>query len=139
MLTRSFRTNVSQMSSKEKTEWIMKAINEIETLEDKLKTYRRKIINLNTQNQELKDENKHLAAQLGTTSNQYEGEQMDDARTPSPRTPHLSPVKTEDVIKSVERRLNMTPRSRSPSRSRSHTRAKKGGSKKSRKMRIIKH
>jgi hypothetical protein len=41
MLTRSFRTNVSQMSSKEKTEWIMKAVNEIETLEDKLKTYRR--------------------------------------------------------------------------------------------------
>jgi predicted RNase H-like nuclease (RuvC/YqgF family) len=124
------------MSSKEKTEWIMKAVNEIETLEDKLKTYRRKIINLNTQNQELKDENKHLAAQLGTTSNQYEGEQMDDERTPSPRTPHLSPVKTEDVIKSVKRRLNMTPRS--PSRSHSHTRVKKGGSKKSRKMRIIK-
>jgi hypothetical protein len=123
------------MSSKEKTEWIMNAVNEIETLEDKLKTYRRKIINLNRQNQELKDENKHLAAQLGTTSNQYEGEQMDDERTPSPRTPHLSPVKTEDVIKSVKRRLNMTPRSRS----RSHTRAKKGGSKKSRKMRIIKH
>lgn len=141
MRTRAFRSNISQMSDDAKTGWILNAITEIETLDDKLKVLRRKIMKLHKENNELKDENQRLNMQLGT--NQLELQSGNDGAdvnvdieeldvdTPSPRTPHLSPVNTEDVIRSVKRRLKMTPRSRSRSRRRRH--ANRGGGNKSRK------
>jgi len=139
MRTRAFRSNISQMSDDAKTGWILNAITEIETLDDKLKILRRKIMKLHKENNELKDENQRLNMQLGT--NQLELQSGNDGAdvnvdieeldvdTPSPRTPHLSPVNTEDVIRSVKRRLKMTPHSRS--RRRRH--ANRGGGNKSRK------
>jgi len=139
MRTRAFRSNISQMSDDAKTGWILNAITEIETLDDKLKVLRRKIMKLHKENNELKDENQRLNMQLGT--NQLELQSGNDGAdvnvdieeldvdTPSPRTPHLSPVNTEDVIRSVKRRLKMTPRSRSRSRRHSN----RGGGNKSRK------
>ena len=142
MRTRAFRSNISQMSDDAKTGWILNAITEIETLDDKLKVLRRKIMKLHKENNELKDENQRLNMQLGT--NQIESQSGNDGAdvnvdieeldvdTPSPRTPHLSPVNTEDVIRSVKRRLKMTPRSRS----RRH--ANRGGGNKSRKLHVNK-
>ena len=144
MRTRSFRSNISQMSEDDKMAWILNALTEIETLDDRLKKYSRKIMKLDKENHKLKDEIQHLTAQLGMNdddmqSSNASNDQVDvdvdvdmeelDPRTPSPRTPHLSPVKTEDVIRSVKRRLKMTPRGRT--RTRRH--ANRGGGNKSRK------
>lgn len=147
MRTRSFRSNISQMSDDDKTAWILNTLTEIETLDDRLKKYSRKIMKLDKENHKLKDEIQHLTAQLGMNDDDMQSnnasnasnDQVDvdvdvdmeelDPRTPSPRTPHLSPVKTEDVIRSVKRRLKMTPRGRT--RTRRH--ANRGGGNKSRK------
>jgi chromosome segregation ATPase len=132
------------MSEDDKMAWILNALTEIETLDDRLKKYSRKIMKLDKENHKLKDEIQHLTAQLGMNdddmqSSNASNDQVDvdvdvdmeelDPRTPSPRTPHLSPVKTEDVIRSVKRRLKMTPRDRT--RTRRH--ANRGGGNKSRK------
>jgi chromosome segregation ATPase len=132
------------MSEDDKMAWILNALTEIETLDDRLKKYSRKIMKLDKENHKLKDEIQHLTAQLGMNeddmqSSNASNDQVDvdvdvdmeelDPRTPSPRTPHLSPVKTEDVIRSVKRRLKMTPRGRT--RTRRH--ANRGGGNKSRK------
>lgn len=137
MRTRGFRSNIAQMPDEEKTSWILNAITEIENLDDKLKILRRKIMKLHKENQELKHENHRLNAQVG--SNAVEMHIEDDVRTedmamqtPPPPTPHLSPVNTDDVIKSVKRRLKMSPRSRN------RRRAIKGGAK-SRKIRKNKY
>ena len=61
---RRFRTEISQMSGEKKTEWILNAITEIERSEDELKVCRRQIFKLNKKNNELKDENQRLNAQL---------------------------------------------------------------------------
>ena len=37
MKTRGFKSNISQMSDKEKTEWILNAVDEIEKSDNKLK------------------------------------------------------------------------------------------------------
>ena len=50
MNTRIFRTEISQMSSEKKTEWILNAITEIERLEDELKVCRRQILKLDKKN-----------------------------------------------------------------------------------------
>jgi hypothetical protein len=52
------------MSGEKKTEWILKAVVDIEKLEDQLKVYGRQIYNLNEKNKELTDENRRLSAQL---------------------------------------------------------------------------
>jgi hypothetical protein len=61
---RRFKTEISQMSGEKKTEWILKAVVDIEKLEDQLKVYGRQIYNLNEKNKELTDENRRLSAQL---------------------------------------------------------------------------
>ena len=60
---RRFRTEISQMSGENKTEWILNAITEIERLDDELKVCRRQIFKLDKKNNELKDENQRLNAQ----------------------------------------------------------------------------
>ena len=60
MNTRRFRTEISQMSSEKKTEWILNAITEIERLEDELKVCRRQILKLDKKNNELNDDSQGL-------------------------------------------------------------------------------
>lgn len=149
MKTRGFKSNISQMSDEEKTEWILNAINEIEKLDDKLKVLNRKIIKLHKENQELKKENQHLTTQLASnqpemqTENDIHVEEEADLHTPSPPPPHLSPVNTADVIKSVKRRMGWkkTPSPRTPrthktphTRNRRRANANRGGANKSRKI-----
>ena len=66
--------------------------------------------------------------------------EQDDLHTPSPPPPHLSPVKTADVIKSVKRRMGWkkTPSPRTPrthktprTRNRHRANANRGGANKS--------
>ena len=64
MQTRTFQSKVSQMSGEKKTEWILNAVTEIEKLENELKVLRRQIFKLDKKNNELKDENQRLNAQL---------------------------------------------------------------------------
>ncbi len=150
MKTRGFKSNISQMSDKEKTEWILNAIDDIETLNGKLKVLNRKIINLHKEKQELKKENQHLTTQLASNQSEMQSEmqskddihdiEQDDLHTPSPPPPHLSPVKTADVIKSVKRRMGWkkTPSPRTPrthktprTRNRHRANANRGGANKS--------
>ena len=146
MKTRGFKSNISQMSDKEKTEWILNAIDEIETSNGKLKVLNRKIINLHKENQELKKENQHLTTQLASNQSEMQSKddihdiEQDDLHTPSPPPPHLSPVKTADVIKSVKRRMGWkkTPSPRTPrthktprTRNRHRANANRGGANKS--------
>lgn len=146
MKTRGFKSNISQMSDKEKTEWILNAIDDIETSNGKLKVLNRKIINLHKENQELKKENQHLTTQLASNQSEMQSKddihdiEQDDLHTPSPPPPHLSPVKTADVIKSVKRRMGWkkTPSPRTPrthktprTRNRHRANANRGGANKS--------
>ena len=150
MKTRGFKSNISQMSDKEKTEWILNAIDEIEKSDNKLKVLNRKIIKLHEENQELKKENQHLTRQLALNQPEMQPEMQseddihdieeDDLHTPSPPPPHLSPVKTADVIKSVKRRMGWkkTPSPRTPrthktprTRNRRRANANRGGANKS--------
>jgi chromosome segregation ATPase len=122
MKTRGFKSNISQMSDKEKTEWILNAMDEIEKSDDKLKVLNRKIMKLHKENKELKQENQHLTAQLASNQPEMQADddvyhiEEDDLHTPSPPPPHLSPVNTADVIKSVKRRMGWkkTPSHRTP-------------------------
>ena len=78
---RRFITEISQMSGEKKTEWILKAVVDIEKLEDQLKVYGRQIYNLNEKNKELADENRRLSAQLEmnqTVISDDSGELLDD-------------------------------------------------------------
>ena len=150
MKTRGFKSNISQMSDKEKTEWILNAVDEIEKSDNKLKVLNRKIIKLHEENQELKKENQHLTRQLALNQPEMQPEMQseddihdieeDDLHTPSPPPPHLSPVKTADVIKSVKRRMGWkkTPSPRTPrthktprTRNRRRANANRGGANKS--------
>ena len=144
MKTRGFKSNISQMSDKEKTEWILNAVDEIEKSDNKLKVLNRKIIKLHEENQELKKENQHLTRQLASNQPEMQPEMQseddihdieeDDLHTPSPPPPHLSPVKTADVIKSVKRRMGWkkTPSPRTPrTRNRRRANANRGGANKS--------
>ena len=143
MKTRGFKSNISQMSDKEKTEWILNAIDDIETSNGKLKVLNRKIINLHKENQ-------HLTTQLASNQSEMQSEmqskddihdiEQDDLHTPSPPPPHLSQVKTADVIKSVKRRMGWkkTPSPRTPrthktprTRNRHRANANRGGANKS--------
>ena len=147
MKTRGFKSNISQMSDKEKTEWILNAVDEIEKSDNKLKVLNRKIIKLHEENQELKKENQHLTRQLALNQPEMQPEMQseddihdieeDDLHTPSPPPPHLSPVKTADVIKSVKRRMGWkktpSPRTHKTPRTRNRRRANanRGGANKS--------
>ncbi len=135
MKTRGFKSNISQMSDKEKTEWILNAMDEIEKSDDKLKVLNRKINELHKENQELKKENRHLTRQLASNQPEMQTEE-DDLHTPSPPLPHLSPVKTADVIKSVKRRMGWkktpSPRThKTPRSNRRRANANRGGANKS--------
>jgi hypothetical protein len=83
---RRFKTEISQMSGEKKTEWILKAVVDIEKLEDQLKVYGRQIYNLNEKNKELTDENRRLSAQLEMNQTVIQSgdndEQPPDADTP---------------------------------------------------------
>jgi hypothetical protein len=143
MKTRGFKSNISQMSDEKKTEWILNAINEIEKSDDKLKVLNRKIIKLHKENQELKKENQELKKENQpemSSENDVHVEEEADLHTPSPPPPHLSPVKTDDVIKSVKRRMGWkkTPSPRTPrthktprTRNRRRANANRGGANKS--------
>lgn len=139
MRTRGFRSNIAQMPGEEKTSWILNALSEIENLDDKLKILRRKIIKLHKENQELKDENQRLHAQLESNkvseNSGLDESIMDDVNvehvmhTPSPPTPHLSPIKTDDLMKSINRKIFRMNSPRSRSRSRANKRGNRGGNK----------
>ena len=146
MKTRGFKSNISQMSDEKKTEWILNAIDDIETSNGKLKVLNRKIINLHKENQELKKENQHLTTQLASNQSEMQSKddihdiEQDDLHTPSPPPPHLSPVNTADFIKSVKRRMGWkkTPSPRTPrthktprTRNRRRANANRGGANKS--------
>lgn len=131
--TRGFKSNISEMSGKEKTEWIINAIDEIEKLNDKLKVLNRKIIELHKENQELKQENQHLTTQLASNQPEMQTEE-DDLHTPSPPPPHLSPVNTADVIRSVKRRMGWKKTPSPRTRNRRRANANRGGANKSYKI-----
>ena len=78
MKTRGFKSNISQMSDEKKTEWILKAVVDIEKLEDQLKVYGRQIYNLNEKNKELTDENRRLSAQLEMNQTVIQSGDSDD-------------------------------------------------------------
>ena len=96
--TRRFRTEISQMSSEKKTEFILKAVADNEKLEDELKILRRQIFKLDKKIKELTDENQSLILEAATDIKKLEDEnqslkaqlEMDDAaahtRTPSVAT-----------------------------------------------------
>lgn len=139
-ITRGFKSNISQMSDKEKIEWIFNAMDDIEKSDYKLKVLHRKIMKLHEENRELKQEIQHLNAQFASNQPemQYQNDlhdiEQDYLHTPSPPSPHLSPVNTADVIKSVKRRLRWR---KTPSpRTRNHRRANanNGGARKSCKL-----
>lgn len=75
---RRFITEISQMSGEKKTEWILKAVVDIEKLEDQLKVYGRQIYNLNEKNKELTDENRRLSAQLEMNQTVIQSGDSDD-------------------------------------------------------------
>lgn len=138
MKTRGFKSNISQMSDEKKTKLILDLIDEVEKSNDKQKVLNRKIIKLHKENQELKQENQHLSTQLASNQReiqseiQVETDIQDNLHTPSPPPPHLSPVNTDDVIKSVKRRLwrkTPSPRTHKTPRTRNRRRANanKGG------------
>lgn len=141
MRTRGFKLNISQMSDEKKTKMILDQMDEIEKLNDKLKVLYRKIMRLHTENKELKQENQHLTTQLALnqpempSENDVHVEEEADLHTPSPPPPHLSPVKTADVIKSVKRRMGWkktpSPRTHKTPRTRNRRRANRGGANKS--------
>ena len=81
MKTRNLRfiTEISQMSGEKKTEWILKAVVDIEKLEDQLKVCGRQIYNLNEKNKELTDENRRLSAQLEMNQTVIQSGDSDDS------------------------------------------------------------
>jgi chromosome segregation ATPase len=146
MKTRGFKSNISQMSDEKKTKLILDLIDEVEKSNDKQKVLNRKIIKLHKENQELKQEIQHLSTQLASNQPEMQREmqvetdihdiKQDNLHTPSPPPPHLSPVNTDDVIRSVKRRLwRKTPSPRTPrTRNRRRANANRGGANKSCKL-----
>ena len=100
----------------------------------------------NALNSELKQEIQHLSTQLASNQPEMQREmqvetdihdiKQDNLHTPSPPPPHLSPVNTDDVIRSVKRRLwRKTPSPRTPrTRNRRRANANRGGANKSCKL-----
>lgn len=86
---RRFITEISQMSGEKKTEWILKAVVDIEKLEDQLKVYGRQIYNLNEKNKELTDENRRLSAKLemNQTVISDDNDDNDEQQPPDADTP----------------------------------------------------
>jgi hypothetical protein len=94
MQTRTFQSQVSQMSDEKKTEWILNAVTEIDNLEDKLKVLRRKILELHKENKELMDENRRLNAQLEMNPDVIQpGDDDADAHTRTPSVATFTPRK----------------------------------------------
>jgi regulator of replication initiation timing len=77
------------MSGEKKTEWILKAVVDIEKLEDQLKVYGRQIYNLNEKNKELTDENRRLSAKLemNQTVISDDNDDNDEQQPPDADTP----------------------------------------------------
>ena len=103
---RRFITEISQMSGEKKTEWILKAVVDIEKLEDQLKVYGRQIYNLNEKNKELTDENRRLSAKLemNQTVISDDNDDNDEQQPPDADTPEkiFTPRKYREVTSTPE-------------------------------------
>jgi len=68
------RNGLLEMSSEDKTDWILEAVADIEKLDDELKVYRRKVVKLYEKIKKLEDENKSLIVEAATDIKNLEDE-----------------------------------------------------------------